>query len=65
MHLGHLLSLKGNCEITLNYFLISLYCGCHIPFEIFLVVIPFSVRIILECILNKWFWNMWTAFLWL
>jgi len=30
--LGHLLSQKGNCEITLNYFLLCvLLCMCHIP----------------------------------
>jgi len=50
------------------------YCGCHIPFEIWIAimerrdlqeVIAISGRIVLKCILKKWFWNMWTAFIWL
>jgi hypothetical protein len=51
-----------------------LYYGCHIPFELwnanlkrrdFLEVIAINGRLILKCILRKYLWNVWTAFVWL
>jgi hypothetical protein len=39
MLLGHLLPDKGNCDITLNYFLIASYCGCHIGFEVWIAIL--------------------------
>jgi hypothetical protein len=53
---------KGKCEITLDCFCFGLYCGCDIPFEIwiailkrrdFLEVIAINGRIIFKFILKK------------
>jgi len=62
MLLGHILPQQGNCEMTLNNSCSLLYCGCHMPLEIwiaivkgrdFLEVIAINGRIILKCILKK------------
>ena len=39
MLLGRLLLQIGNCEITLIIFLLLLYCVCHVPFEIWNVIV--------------------------
>jgi len=58
-------------HLTISFFV--LYCGCHMPLEIWIAVVKSrdslevivnNGRIIMKCILKKQFWNMWPAFLW-
>ena len=58
-------------HLTVSCFM--LYCGCHIPFEIWIAVlkrrdilevVSINGMIILKHVLKKC-WNMWTPFLWL
>jgi hypothetical protein len=61
MLLSHSFPQKGNREIMLNYFLLGLCCGCHIPLVIwivswtedFLEVVAINGRIILKSILKE------------